>query len=331
MSTESTAVVAAAKAGDEAAFSRLAESYRRELQVHCYRILGSYEDSEDAVQETFLRAWRRRSTYEGRAPFRAWLYRIATNASLDTIERRPERKLSQAAGAGNPAEVVWLQPYPDHLLDDIVDDEAGPDAAVVAKETIELAFMVAIQHLPPKQRATLILRDVLGWSAKETADLLDASLASVNGALARARATMKEHLPANRVEWEPGADPTAAERELLERFMHAGMREDVEGFTACLREDARLSMPPHPVWFDGREAMMAMILENAWIPEFGEIRSVPTRANRMPALGHYRKPVGQDTYYPMALDVIRIEGDAIAEITTFQPHLFPAFGLPPQP
>src|SRR4051812_41472038 len=164
MSTEPAAVVAAARAGDEAAFSRLAESYRHELQVHCYRMLGSYEDSEDAVQETFLRAWRRRSTYEGRAPFRAWLYRIATNASIDAIDRRPDRRLAKAVGAGNPAEVAWLEPFPDELLDQIADDEQGPDAALVAKETIELAFMVAIQHLPARQRATLILRDVLGWS-----------------------------------------------------------------------------------------------------------------------------------------------------------------------
>ena len=182
------------------------------LQVHCYRMLGSYEDSEDAVQETFLRAWRRRSTYEGRAPFRAWLYRIATNASLDAIERRPERKLARADGVGNPAEVSWLEPFPDHLLDEIASSDDEPESALVAKETIELAFMVAIQHLPARQRATLILRDVLGWSAKETADLLDSSVASVNGALARARATMKEHLPQRRVEWAPGVDPTEEER-----------------------------------------------------------------------------------------------------------------------
>src|SRR5215470_3778274 len=171
MSSESTAVVAAAQAGDEGAFSRLAESYRRELQVHCYRMLGNYEDSEDAVQETLLRAWRRRSTYEGRAPFRAWLYKIATNASLDAIDKRPERKLAKAEGVGLPVEVPWIEPFPDRLLDEVADAESeGPEAALVAKETIELAFMVAIQHLPARQRATLILRDVLGWSAQETAD-----------------------------------------------------------------------------------------------------------------------------------------------------------------
>jgi RNA polymerase sigma-70 factor, ECF subfamily len=333
MTDEPGAIVAAAKAGDEAAFSTLAERYRRELQVHCYRMLGSYEDSEDAVQETFLRAWRRRSTYEGRAPFRAWLYKIATNASLDAIDRRPERKLARAEGIGNPAEVAWLEPFPDHLLDEVADAESeGPEASIVAKETIELAFMVAIQHLPARQRATLILRDVLGWSAQETADLLESSLASVNSGLARARAAMKEHLPRRRVDWAPGADPTEEERRLFERLMDAGMRQDPEAYAACLSEDVRLSMPPHPMWFIGRDAMLDMITKNAWVPEFGELRSVPTRANRMPAMAHYRRPVGEDAFVPMALDVIRMEGDgAVAEITTFMPHLFPAFGLPPEP
>jgi RNA polymerase sigma-70 factor (ECF subfamily) len=333
MSMESSAVVAAAKAGDEAAFSNLAESYRRELQVHCYRMLGSFEDSEDAVQETFLRAWRRRSTYEGRAPFRAWLYRIATNASLDAIERRPERKLARADGIGNPAEVSWLEPFPDHLLDQIADaDTESPESALVAKETIELAFMVAIQHLPARQRATLILRDVLGWSANETADLLESSVASVNGALARARTTMKEHLPPRRVDWAPGVDPSEEERRLFERLMDAGTRHDADAFAACLSEDVRLSMPPNPMWFNGRKAILDMIMERAWIPEFGEMRSIATRANRMPALAHYRRPVGEDAFVPMALDVMRMEGDgAVAEITTFTHRLFPAFGLPPEP
>jgi RNA polymerase sigma-70 factor (TIGR02960 family) len=173
---------------DEAAFSELVERYRPEMQVHCYRMLGSYEDSEDAVQETLLRAWRRRETFEGRSTFRAWLYRIATNACLDALGRR-ERRLQTATGA----EVPWLQPYPDRLLEEVAASEEEPGALVVAKETIELAFIVAIQHLPPRQRAVLILRDVLGWTAKDTAALLETSVASVNSALQRARGALKRH------------------------------------------------------------------------------------------------------------------------------------------
>jgi RNA polymerase sigma-70 factor, ECF subfamily len=170
--------VAAAQAGDEAAFSGLVESYRPELQVHCYRMLGSFEDSEDLTQETFQRAWRKRRGFKGRSTFRAWLYRIATNACLDALARRPRRVLPQS-------EVPWLQPYPDELLDEVRATDAGPDDVVVSKETIELAFLVAIQHLSPKQRAVLILRDVLGWSAEDTASLLETRVASVNSALQR--------------------------------------------------------------------------------------------------------------------------------------------------
>src|SRR4029453_16319522 len=203
---EAQAVAAAARAGDESAFAVLAERYRRELQVHCYRMLGSFEDAEEMVQETFLRAWRKRSSFEGRSSFRAWLYRIATNVCLDVLERRPPRVLPpQVATAADPrvpprptADVPWLQPYPDRLLEGIAPSDTEPDAALVAKESIELAFLVAIQQLTPRQRAVLILRDVLGWSAKETAMLLDASVDAVNSALRRAAAALKRHLPARR-------------------------------------------------------------------------------------------------------------------------------------
>src|SRR5690242_17208792 len=197
---------------DEPAFSGLAQRHRRELHVHCYRMLGSFEESEDAVQETFLRAWRRRETFAARSTLRAWLYKIATNACLDALDKRP-RSVS-ASG-----EVLWLQPYPDELLDEVAVDEDDPEAVVVSKETIELAFLVAIQRLGPLQRAILILRDVLGSSAKETAALLETSVPAVNSALQRARAAMKEHLPEQRSEWPAGTDATAAERELLERYV----------------------------------------------------------------------------------------------------------------
>ena len=323
-------VVAAAKAGDESAFTALVERHRRELQVHCYRILGSLEDSEDALQETFLRAWRRRETYAGRAPFRAWLYRIATNACLDALERRP-RKLPapvEATGASVPmgprSEVPWLQPYPEHLL---APSEDEPDAAVVAKETIELAFLVAIQHLPPRSRAVLILRDVLGWSAKETAALLETSVASVNSALQRARAALKENLPERRLEWD--ADASEPERALVERYVAFTEAGDADGLAALIREDATFAMPPEPGWWAGRDAMV-----NAWksggfgTPEFGDIRTLVTWANRQPAVANYVRKPGEDHYQGFALDVLRIEDGMIAEIVAFTAVVFAAFELP---
>src|SRR5688500_2857840 len=240
---EGSAAVAAARASDESAFAELVESYRRELQVHCYRMLGSFEDSEDLVQETFLRAWRKRASFEGRSSFRAWLYRIATNACLDALERRP-RVAAERDGAQPVAEIPWLQPYPDQLLEGIAASDAEPEAEVVAKETIELAFIAAIQLLPPRQRAVLIARDVLGWSAAESAALLDVTVAAVNSALQRARATLKQHLPRHRLDWAPGSEPSREERELLQRYMDASERGDAEAMIELLREDAFFAMPP---------------------------------------------------------------------------------------
>ena len=308
---------------DKAAFTELAERYRPEMRVHCYRMLGSFEDSEDAVQETLLRAWRRRETFEGRSTFRAWLYRIATNACLDALGRR-ERSLQVAAGA----EVPWLQPFPDHLLEEIPADEDEPDDAVVAKETIELAFMTAIQHLPPRQRAVLILRDVLGWPARDTASLLDASVASVNSALQRARAAMKRHLPERRLEWAPGADASAEEQALLERYLNATDEGDAEAFVEMMREDARFSMPPEPGVVVGRRTIVDYWSDAFDTESFGSVRGVVTRANMQPALACYLKRPGENDYRPMALDVIRIEEGLVAEIVTFPPQVFPSFGLP---
>ena len=308
---------------DEAAFSELAERYRPEMRVHCYRMLGSFEDSEDAVQETLLRAWRRRETFEGRSTFRVWLYRIATNACLDALERR-ERRLQVATGPGVP----WLQPFPDHRLEEIPADEDEPDAAVVAKETIELAFMTAIQHLPPRQRAVLILRDVLDWTAKDTAGLLGSSVASVNSALQRARAAMKQHLPERRLEWGPGVDASKEEQALLERYLNATQDADAEAFIEMMREDARFSMPPEPGVWVGRRTIVESWSEALDIESFGLVRGVVTRANTQPALACYLKRPGQDEYRPMALDVIRIEEGRVAEIVTFPPAVFPSFGLP---
>jgi RNA polymerase sigma-70 factor, ECF subfamily len=308
---------------DETAFSDLVERYRPEMQVHCYRMLGSLEDSEDAVQETFLRAWRRRETFEGRSTFRAWLYRIATNACLDVLGRR-ERRLQTAAGL----DVPWLQPYPDRLREEIAASDEEPDTAVVAKETIELAFLAAIQHLPPRQRAVLILRDVLEWSAKDTAALLEASVAAVNSALQRARTALKRHLPERRLEWAPGLDPSREERALLERYLNATEDADADAFIEMMREDARFSMPPEPGLLVGRHAIVKSWEEAFDTENFGRVRGVVTEANMQPAVACYLRRPGEAAYRPMALDVLTLQDGAIAEIFTFPPSLFPAFGLP---
>jgi RNA polymerase sigma-70 factor (TIGR02960 family) len=304
---------------DQATFEALAERHRRELQLHCYRMLGSLEESEDLVQETFLRAWRRRETFEGRSTARAWLYRIATNACLDALARRPRRPQG--------GEVPWLQPYPDELLEGIAEPGAEPDAAVVDKETIELAFMVAVQHLPPRPRAVLILRDVLGWSAKETAALLETSVAAVNSALQRARAALKEHLPERRTEWS--AEATAAERALVERYMEATDRADAAGVAALMREDATFSMPPQPGVWVGRDTIVEAWKEGGFgTPAFGDLRTLATRVNRQPAVAAYVKDPGADEYRALALDVLRIEDGVITDITTFDGRLFASLGLP---
>jgi RNA polymerase sigma-70 factor, ECF subfamily len=325
---------------DEPGFVQLVERYRPELQVHCYRMLGSFEDSEDLVQETFLRAWRGRATFSPRtgSSLRAWLYRIATNACLDVLRNRPRRILPpQVAPAADPAvppsaptDLPWLQPYPDRLLEPIAPAQEEPGAVVVARETIELAFLAAIQHLSPRQRAVLILRDVLGWSAKETASLLDASVASANSALQRARATLRDRLPERRTDWGPSPRPSDEERELLRRYLEAHERADLEALAELLREDVRLTMPPHPTWYAGREAIL-IAMRQGFDPEFGRLRSVVAAANRQPAAAHYLRAPGESDYRPLALDVLRIEGGRVAEITSFVfPRLVRAFGLPPK-
>lgn len=306
---------------DEAAFTALVERHRRELQVHCYRMLGSLDEAEDLTQETFLRAWRKRSTFQGRSTFRAWLYRIATNACLDALEKRPRK----AAGG----EVLWLQPYPDELLEAVPAEGEEPGALVVARETIELAFMVAVQHLPPRPRAVLILRDVLGWSAKETAALLETSVPAANSALQRARAALREHLPEERSEWAPGQDPSAGVRALIQRYVEASEQGDAQAIAALMREDARFAMPPQPGLYTGRDEIVGFWLEGGFGTEmFGRLRCLPTRANRQPAVANYVRAPGDEEFKPLALDVLRIEEGAIAEIIAFDARVFPAFGLP---
>ncbi len=318
--TETT--LADAITGGESTFAGLAERHRRELHVHCYRMLASFDDAEDAVQETLLRAWRHRDGFDGVA-FRAWLYRIATNVCLDVL-RRSSRRLSAMHSF---ADLPWLQPYPDRLLDEIVSSKEQPDVTVVERETIELAFLSAMQVLPPRQRAALILRDVLGWPADETASLLETSVAAANSALQRARATMQEHLPARRTDW-PAAAPTAEERVLLARFIDAHERCDAAAALAIAAPDLRITMPPDLMRFDGLGAIRPLLERAFGEDRDGDWRLVPTQANRMPTAASYLRRPGDSVFRAFKFDVLRIEDGAIAEITTFGAGLFPAFDLP---
>lgn len=315
----------AARRGDEVAFGALMERHRGELQVHCYRMLGSLEEAEDAVQETFLRAWRRRGQFAGRAPFRAWLYGIATNASLDAVAKA-RRRVPTTRGPASPAEVPWVGPYPDSLLAAAAPPEDDPERIVVTRDTIELAFLVAVQHLPPAQRAVLILRDVLGWSARETAEPLGASVAAVNSSLQRARAAMRERHRERGEDRAPDADPTEEERALVRRYMEASENDDVGALAAMMAEDARFSMPETLI---GRDAIVASWIEGGFATAaFGRIRCVPTRANMQPAVANYLRRPGDEAFRPMALDVLRIAGGVISDIDTYGPEVFAAFGLP---
>ncbi|NIK58614.1 RNA polymerase subunit sigma-70 [Kribbella shirazensis] len=306
-------------AGDESAFADLAGQYRRELHVHCYRMLASFDDAEDAVQETLLRAWRSLDQYDGRTYFRAWLYRIATNVCLDLTRRQSRRTTA-------PNDLMWLQPYPDRLLDEVAPPTDQPDAVAVDRETIELAFLIALQALPARQRAALIARDVLGWSAAETAGLLETSVAAANSALQRARATMQQRLPARRADWS-APRPTAEERDVLDRFIDAHQRCDVAAAVAIAAEDLRVSMPPDRMSFAGLTACLPL-LERAFGPDRdGEWRLVPTSANRLPAAASYLLRPGDTVWRAFKLDVLRISDGRITEIMTFGYSRFPAFGL----
>lgn len=332
-------VTSAVLAGDESGFASLAERHRRELQVHCYRMLGSFEDSEDLVQETFLRAWRWRASFtpERGSSFRAWLYRIATNACLDALARSPRRVLpSQLGPPADPddpalpyADLPWLQPYPDHMLEGLAQSEDDPDAVVVARETIELAFLAAMQLLPPRQRAVLILRDVLGWSASETAEVLDGTVAAVNSALQRARVRLQDLGRPDRHGWVPVGPPSDEERELLQRYMDAHARADAAAVVELFGDDVRFSMPPEQAAYEGRVAVAGFFHELFGPENLGDWRLVPTRANRQPAAANYLRRWGDTTYRAVTFDVLRVEHGVVVEITTFDASVFSAFGLPP--
>jgi len=325
------ALLEAARGGDEDAFRRLVEPYRRELQVHCYRMLGSVHDAEDALQDAMLRAWRGLSSLADRQALRAWLYRIATNTCLDLISKRPKRvlpmdyaaKTDPQEGPGEPVvESVWVEPYPDELLD-IEDGYATPDASYEQREAVELAFIAALQHLPATQRAVLILRQVLGYSAKEAAELLDTSVQSVNSALQRARKAVDEKLP-DESQQQTLRDLGDEElSELVERYMEAWERNDVETVVDMLAEDATFAMPPLASWFGGREEI-AVFLANS--PMSGDWRWKPlrVRANGQEALAFYSWDDDEGAYVPFALNVLAFQGDKVSNITAFITRTAPA-------
>jgi RNA polymerase sigma-70 factor (ECF subfamily) len=297
-------------------------------------MLGSFHDAEDAVQDALLRAWRYRESLKDGAPLRPWLYRVATNSCFDAIARDPRRSAlaarvsdAPAGAAAGPSEVAWLQPFPDARLDPPAPRDSEPEALVLSRETIELAFMTMIQLLTPQQRAALILREVLGWSAQETADLLETSVAAVNSALQRARASLRVFKP--KAEWPSGVDAAAAERELVQKYVAACEQPDLAAFMSLIREDAVQRMPPQPETSVGRDAIFSLLVDSGFGTEaFGRLRCLTTRANRQPAVACYVLGKGDTTYRALAVDVLRIEEGRISEIVVFGPEVFESLGLP---
>jgi RNA polymerase sigma-70 factor (ECF subfamily) len=314
----------AARDGDDGAYARLLEPYRGELHAHCYRMLGSMHDAEDALQEASLRAWRGLSRFEGRSSLRSWLYTIATNTCLNQIAKRPKRVLPVDYGPaadphkmpGEPVvESVWIEPYPDEMMG-LEDGLAGPDARVEQREAVELAFVAALQHLPPNQRAVLILREVLGFSAKEVADALDTSVASVNSALQRARAAVDERVPEQTQQEtlrELGDDEV---REIVSKYVDAWESHDIQTFVSMLAEDATFAMPPLATWYAPREGIEIWARNSSMSGEW-IWKAVQTRANGQPALGFYAWDEGEQAYLPFALNILTFRGREITNVTAF--------------
>ena len=318
------ALLDTARTGDEDAFARLLEPYRGQLHAHCYRMLGSVHDAEDALQEVWLRAWRALDRFEGRSSLKSWLYTIATNTCLNQIERRPKRVLpidyAPAAdphgGPGAPVvESVWVEPYPDELIG-VEDELAGPEARYEQRESVELAFVAALQLLPANQRAVLILREVLGFSAQEVGDALDTSVASVNSALQRARKTVEERVPGQSQQAtlrELGDDRV---RELVDRYMEAWERTDVDTVMEMLAEDASFAMPPLASWFSGEESIR-IFLEGWPLSGTWRWRPLQAQANGQPALAFYIWDENEEAYMPFALNVLTFRGERISDVTAF--------------
>ncbi len=322
-------------------FERLAEPFRRELKLHCYRMLGSLHEADDLVQETYLRAWRGFDSFEPGTSLRAWLYKIATNACLNALEsrKRAQRLLPDQVGPASdsvrmpdgapPTEIAWLEPYPDSYLEGIADDEPNPEARYASRESVQLAFVAAIQRLPPRQRAAILLCDVLGWAATEAATLLGGSTASINSALQRARDTLAKTYPDGRP--EAPLRPSPAQQRLLDRYLAAWEGHDVAGFVALLKEDATFTMPPWLLWYVGREAIGAFFAM-AWQACSG-LRLVPIAANGQPGFAVYQRSA-DGRWAAHSIHVLALRDDGVATMTIFTPpigpDLFAAFGLPPE-
>jgi RNA polymerase sigma-70 factor (TIGR02960 family) len=327
MESMTESVLARAQAGDSDAFDELINRYRRELHVHCYRILGSFQDAEDLLQETFLSAWQALESFDGRS-LRAWLYRIATNRCLNYLRdssRRPKvttpaTSRSPFSGAADSDEPWWLEPYPDALIDTV---ELGPEARYDARESIALSFVAGLQHLPTQQRAALVLRDVLGFSANEVAEMLDATPASVNSALQRARAGLDASRDPDRVT----LPRSPHEAEVVDRFIDAIQQGDLDRVVALLTDNAKLKMPPEPFEFRGPRPIAEFLRQVAFWRE--DLKMVPTRANDEPAFGYYRKDPNADIFRASGIFVLTVSQDQISSMTRFgDKSLFACFGLP---
>jgi RNA polymerase sigma-70 factor (TIGR02960 family) len=312
----------AARAGDEQAFNNLVDHYRRELQVHCYRILGSVQDAEDVLQETMLAAWRGLNDFSGRSSLRTWLYRIATNHCLNALRDSSRRPQAEQIRTVEP---TWLEPYPDVLLDELPDTAPGPEARYETKEAITLAFVAALQHLPPNQRAVLVLRDVLGYKAGEVAEMLSSTEHSVNSAVLRARSGLNARLP-NR---ERAPLPrSAGESALVGRYADAIEQGDIDGLVALLTDDALMTMPPQPIEVCGPDAIAEFTMEREWWGQ-GRARLIPTRANGQPALAMYVRDPAAPIMRAHGLIVLTMDSDRISHVTRFaETSLFARFGLP---
>ena len=332
------------KAGDDSppidreTFSRMATPYRQALKLHCYRMLGSLHEAEDAVQDTFVRAWTGIEGFEGRAAFKNWLFRIATNTCLNALASRARRRrllpeqlgrASAAVPSGEPElGVLWLEPYPDSEIESIADAAPGPEARYEMRESVRLAFVAAVQQLPPRQRAVLLLVDVMGWPAQDVAALLETSLASVNSALQRAREKMRSLYGS--LERQTGAVPDQAQRDLIDRYVRVWESKDLDGIVALLRDDAKFAMPPRREWYEGRDSIRRFFA-SVW-GSYDGFRLTPTGANGGPAFGLYSYSKAEGLWKAHSLQLLSIGDDGVSALTAFlQPlssRLFEAFRLP---
>jgi RNA polymerase sigma-70 factor (ECF subfamily) len=327
LGSDEATFIAVARSGDSTQFALLTERHRSELRVHCYRMLANYADAQDMTQETFLRAWNKRESFKGDATLRTWLYRIATNACLDFLEKRNNRTPVPSELPDPGSELPYLQPYPDRMLPE------DPQESVVARETVELAFIVAVQHLPPRQRAVFILRDVLGWPASTAADALELSVASVTSALQRARVTVRAQLPDRRLDWRSPAthELSSDERGVVRAYIDAHERNDLDGLMSLLRADLRFAMLPDPgtVVTTAEEAVDGWVAGGLFQRGYDDWRGIPTTVNRMPAAALYLRTSDAAEYRPFAIAVLHIVDGEIAELTGFDTTDKPWLGLPP--